>query len=134
MCIRDSPSPWKRPLAQEMSPLPRPGNAHCTAYPPPRRQRGLLPPDPRGAGVGRGGWGGAPDQGIIINFWTELNKTKSAEVVQISDRTTAHYYRNGTDDNEVWHYKVKGFGHRIPGAREMGDTAFDVVWQFFSKF
>ena len=81
-----------------------------------------------------GGWGGAPDQGIIINFWTELNKTKSAEVVQVSSKTTAHYYRDGTGDNEVWHYKVKGFGHRIPGAREMGDTAFNVVWLFFSKF
>jgi len=81
-----------------------------------------------------GGWGGAPDQGIIINFWTELNKTRTAEVVQISDRTTAHYYRKGTDDHEVWHYKVKGFGHRIPGANVLGDTAFEVVWQFFSKY
>ena len=81
-----------------------------------------------------GGWGGAPHQQTIMDFWSKLNKTRTAEVVQISDRTTAHYYRKGTDDHEVWHYKVKGFGHRIPGTRELGDTAFDIVWQFFSKY
>ena len=81
-----------------------------------------------------GGWGGAPHQQTIMDFWSKLNKTQSEKVVQISSRTVAHYYKNGTKNHEVWHYKIKGFGHRIPGRRELGDTAFDVVWQFFSKY
>ena len=81
-----------------------------------------------------GGWGGAPNQDLIIDFWTKLNKTKTEEVVKISSKTTAHYYKDGLNDNEVWHYKIKGFGHSIPGENEMGINAVDVIWKFFSKY
>ncbi len=81
-----------------------------------------------------GGWGGAPNQDVIIEFWIKLNKTETEEVVQISSKTTAHYYKGGVNGNEVWHYKIEGFGHRVPGEREMGTTAVDVIWKFFSKF
>jgi polyhydroxybutyrate depolymerase len=81
-----------------------------------------------------GGWGGAPNQDEIIDFWTKLNQTKTAEVDTLSSQTTAHYYKGGVSGNEVWHYKIKGYGHRIPGEREMGIDAVDVIWKFFSKF
>ena len=81
-----------------------------------------------------GGWGGAPNQDLIIDFWTKLNKTKPAEVVKISSKTTAHYFKGGVNDNEVWHYKIKGFGHDLPGEKEMGINTADVIWKFFSQF
>jgi polyhydroxybutyrate depolymerase len=81
-----------------------------------------------------GGWGGAPNQDVIIDFWTKLNKTKTKEITQVSSKTTAYYYKGGINGNEVWHYKIKGFGHRIPGEREMGSNTADVIWKFFSKF
>jgi len=81
-----------------------------------------------------GGWGGAPDQDTIIDFWRNLNETKTESVVKLSERTTAHRYQNGVNGNEVWHYKVKRFGHRIPGKREMDVGAMTVIWEFFSQF
>lgn len=81
-----------------------------------------------------GGWGGAPDQDMVVKFWTTLNETKAEEVVELSRKTTAHFYRGGVNGNEVWHYKVKGFGHRVPGKRQMGVEAVDVIWKFFSKY
>ena len=81
-----------------------------------------------------GGWGGAPNQDVIIDFWTKLNRTETEEVVKISSKTTAHYYRDGVNGNEVWHYKIKGFGHRVPGKTATGINAVDVIWEFFSKF
>ena len=81
-----------------------------------------------------GGWGGAPNQDAIIDFWTKLNKTKTEEVVNISSKTTAHYYKGGVNGNQIWHYKIKGFGHRVPGKRETGINAVEVIWEFFSEF
>ncbi|MGI9243843.1 MAG: alpha/beta hydrolase family esterase [Verrucomicrobiales bacterium] len=81
-----------------------------------------------------GGWGGAPNQDVVVKFWTNLNETKAEEVVELSRKTTAHFYKGGIHGNEVWHYQVKGFGHRVPGKKEMGVDSVDVIWQFFSKF
>lgn len=81
-----------------------------------------------------GGWGGAPRQDVIIDFWSKLNQIKTAAVEELSSQTTAHYYKDGVSGNEVWHYKIKEFGHRIPGRREMGMDAVDVIWKFFSQF
>ena len=81
-----------------------------------------------------GGWGGAPRQDVIIDFWSKLNQTKTAVLEELSSQTTAHYYKDGVSGNEVWHYKIKEFGHRIPGRREMGMDAVDVIWKYFSQF
>ena len=53
-----------------------------------------------------GGWRCA-NQDVIIDFWASFNKTKTDEVVKISSKTTAHYYKGGVNGNEVWHYKIK---------------------------
>jgi len=42
-----------------------------------------------------GGWGGAPRQDVIIDFWSKLNQTKAAAVEELSSQTTAHYYKDG---------------------------------------
>ncbi len=81
-----------------------------------------------------GGWGDVPNQDVIIDFWTRFNKTKTKEVVKISSKTTAHFYKDGINDNEVWHHKIKGLGHSVPGKRDTGINAVEVIWDFFSKF
>ncbi|MDB4676679.1 prolyl oligopeptidase family serine peptidase [bacterium] len=81
-----------------------------------------------------GGWGGAPDQETIINFWKELNQTKTEEVEQISKTTTAYRYGQGVNNTQVWLYNVKGWGHRVPGERQMGTHSVDLVWQFLKQF
>lgn len=80
-----------------------------------------------------GGWGGAPHQDVMMEFWRKLNKTKTEVAITTSSKTTGYHYKDGVNGNEVWHYKIKGFGHRIPGEKEMGTTVADLVWKFFSK-
>lgn len=81
-----------------------------------------------------GGWGGAPRQEVIIDFWARLNKTKSEKVVELSDTTTVHYYKDGVNGNEVWHYKIKRFGHSVPSKTKTGINASEEVWKFFSQY
>ncbi len=80
-----------------------------------------------------GGWGGAPNQDEMIQFWTALNRTQTERVVQLSGRTRAHFYEGGMHGNEVWHIKIEGFGHRIPGHEELGVGVAALIWKFFSK-
>ena len=65
----------------------------------------------------KGGWGGAPNQDIIMDFWKELNQTKTEDVRNLSDTTTAHYFKDGINGNQVWHYRIKEFRHRFPHKR-----------------
>jgi len=81
-----------------------------------------------------GGWGGAPNQKEIIRFFCELNQTKKEEVISVSPRVKAIKYLDGVEGNEVWHYEVKNWGHRVPGAKELGVHSVDLVWEFFSRF
>ena len=81
-----------------------------------------------------GGWGGAPNQDLIMEFWRKLNKTKTEEVIKLSSKTTGHHYKAGVNGNEVWHYKIREFGHSIPGEREMDISVAELIWKFFSKF
>lgn len=69
----------------------------------------------------------------MLEFWRKRNKTKSEVAIRISSTTTGYHYKDGVNGNEVWHYKIKGFGHRIPGEKQMGTTLADLVWKFFSK-
>lgn len=81
-----------------------------------------------------GGWGGAPHQDVVMEFWRKLNKTKTEEVIKLSSKTTGHHYKGGVNGNEVWHYKIQEFGHSIPGEREMAISVAELIWKFFSKF
>lgn len=81
-----------------------------------------------------GGWGGAPHQDQIIDFWKQLNKTTTEKVIKVSDQTTGYRYGGGTDGNEVWYYTVKGLGHSVPGKRKHGISSIELVWEFFSRY
>lgn len=80
-----------------------------------------------------GGWGGAPNQDVIMEFWMKLNQTTSQEDIQLSSSAIGLQYKNGINGNEVWHYKIKNFGHRIPGEGELGDDLSEIIWRFFSR-
>ncbi|MBT4887874.1 MAG: prolyl oligopeptidase family serine peptidase [Planctomycetaceae bacterium] len=80
-----------------------------------------------------GGWGGAPDQKTIIEFWKDLDQTTTEEVIEVSADTTAYRYGDGVEGCEVWLYEVKGWGHRVPGSRKLGVHSVDLVWEFFSQ-
>jgi len=82
----------------------------------------------------KGGWGGGGHMDLVIDFWAKLNKTKTEEVVNISGKTIVHYYRDGLNGNQVWHYKIKGFGHGVPRKKQTGINAVEEIWKFFSKF
>ena len=81
-----------------------------------------------------GGWGGAPDQKTIIEFFKKLNKTSTEEIVKVSPRATGYRYRGGVNGSEVWLYEVKDWGHRVPGRKELGVHSVDLVWDFFSRY
>ncbi len=81
-----------------------------------------------------GGWGGAPDQKAVIEFWKDLDQTTTEEVIEVTADTTAYRYGDGVDGCEVWLYEVKGWGHRVPGPRKLGVHSVELVWEFFSRF
>jgi len=81
-----------------------------------------------------GGWGGAPDQKTIIEFFKKLDRTSTEEIVKVSPQTTGYRYSGGVNGSEVWLYEVKDWGHRVPGKKELGVHSVDLVWDFFSRY
>ena len=57
-----------------------------------------------------GGWGDAPHQDQIIEFWKQLNQTTTEKVIKGSDQTTGYRYGGGIDGNEVWYLQSKVLG------------------------
>jgi polyhydroxybutyrate depolymerase len=80
------------------------------------------------------GWGGAPNMDIIMNYWGEFNKCKQVDTLYISSKIHAYQYKKGLNDNEVWYYKLEGFGHDLPTLENSGLNANELIWNFFSKF
>ncbi len=82
------------------------------------------------------GWGGAPPLDSVMRYWAKLNNCNMvADTVKFPPSTTAYYYRNGTNGNEVWYYKVETLIHGWPsGQNNLGLDASTVIWDFFSKY
>jgi len=89
-----------------------------------------------------GGWGGAPAMDSIIVFWAARDNCTTTDSTFFPQNTKAYYHRNGTNGNEVWYYKIDGWGHVWPGAlskdpnrvNNTGTNASSVLWTFFSRF
>lgn len=82
-----------------------------------------------------GGWGGAPEVREVVEFWAEINGADEAEADEISDLTTAYYYKNGKDGNEVWYYEIEGYGHEWPMKGVNADfEGAELIWEFFSQY
>ena len=81
------------------------------------------------------GWGGAPALDVIIKFWADLNKCTTADTVALTDRTTAYYFRDGIEGNEVWCYKISNHAHQWPMSGDpSGIHAAEEIWGFFNKY
>lgn len=84
---------------------------------------------------------GSPSVQSIVDYWQIENNCTAPETVQISSNTTAYYYRNGTNGNEVWFYRIDGQGHVFPGDPKAragtdvsGFNACIEIWRFFRKW
>ena len=80
------------------------------------------------------GWGGAPHMDIIMNYWREFNECSQVDTLSISSNIYAYHYKKGLNDNEVWYYKLEGFGHDLPTLDNSGLNSNELIWKFFSKF
>ncbi len=88
-----------------------------------------------------GFFGSNPSTQNIVDYWQTQNNCTAPETVQVTANTAAYYYRNGTNGNEVWFYKIIGQSHVFPGdplARAGSDisgfNACQEIWRFFRKW
>ena len=81
------------------------------------------------------GWGGAPQVSDVVNYWAAKNNCTTVDTLFIPQRTTAFYHRNGTNNQEVWFYRLNNWGHVWP-LRTYGTSynASSVIWEFFSMY
>ena len=85
---------------------------------------------------------GSPSVAAIIDLWVQLNGCSADGTATISENTTAYYYRNGIDGNEVHYYEISDHDHLWPGLpidkKEYGDqsgiNATEAIWDFFSNY
>ncbi|SFR51676.1 alpha/beta hydrolase family esterase [Maribacter stanieri] len=80
------------------------------------------------------GWGGAPHMDLVMNFWSTFNHCTKIDTLTISNTIDAYHYKTCINDNEVWYYKLKEFGHDLPTLENSGINANELLWEFFSKY
>lgn len=81
-----------------------------------------------------GGWGGAPHMDSIITYWSNQNECTSVDSIFFPSSTQAYYYKNCSDNHEVWYYKIDNWGHQWPTEKDgVGTIANEVIWEFFEE-
>ena len=78
----------------------------------------------------------------MIDFWTDKNKTTQRSIDTLFDfditdgsYVVAEKHIGGTQNNQVWLYKLVGGKHDWPGTWGNKDIqTSEVVWEFFSQF
>ena len=80
------------------------------------------------------GRGGAPHMDTIMNYWKDFNKCSQTDTLLISKNIDAYHYKKGVKGNEVWYYKLNGFGHDLPTLENSDIEANELIWEFFSKY
>ena len=88
------------------------------------------------------GWGPYLGVDSAIQFWKEINNCNSVVFDTLPNTyendgsyVVTEKYLEGTNDNEVWLYKVINGGHDWPGAYgNMDINASDLAWEFFNDF
>ncbi|CDF77718.1 probable feruloyl esterase (CE1) [Formosa agariphila KMM 3901] len=78
------------------------------------------------------GWGGAPAMDTIIEYWSKLNRCTEKDSRSYPN-IEAHHYKKGINNNQVWYYKLDGFGHDLPTKANSGLASDVLIWDFFSK-
>ena len=80
------------------------------------------------------GWGGAPHMDTVMEYWGAFNQCTEIDTLSISENIDAYHYKTCINDNEVWYYKLKEFGHDLPSLENSGMNANELIWEFFSKY
>ena len=78
----------------------------------------------------------------IIDFWVEKNKTTTVHIDTLFDFNTSdssyivsERHLGGTENKQVWLYKIEGGKHDWPGTwGNMDIQASEVIWSFFEQF
>ena len=83
-----------------------------------------------------GGWGGAPDLDTIIEFWKSENNVSLNTTIIASELVVGVKTISLLNNNQVWYYKIEGFGHGWPNdsSNEIGLNASELIWEFFTEF
>ena len=71
---------------------------------------------------------------LVMNFWSTFNQCTKIDTLTISNTIDAYHYKTCINDNEVWYYKLKEFGHDLPTLENSGINANELIWEFFSKY
>lgn len=87
-----------------------------------------------GTGSTEYGWGGAPHMDTIMNYWGEFNQCSEIDTLSISNNIHAYHYKKCINGNQVWYYKLEGFGHDLPTSDNSGLNSSELIWEFFSKY
>jgi len=88
------------------------------------------------------GYYGGPSVATLANYYATLNNCTITITSQFTTNTNATYHENGTNDNEVWYYRITGHDHVFPGDTDpkampydnSGFNGVEEIWRFFSKW
>ena len=82
-----------------------------------------------------GGWGGAPNVDVIMEYWANKAGCESPFTTKIGKESTIDYYVNGLNNIEVWCLKIKKHGHEYPRLEHGDDVdGGELIWKFFQKY
>ncbi len=88
------------------------------------------------------GFYGGPSIDTLANYYAIFNNCTTTDTIQFTTNTIAIYHENGTNDNEVWYYRITGLDHVFPGDTDpkampydnSGFNGAEEIWRFFSKW
>jgi len=88
------------------------------------------------------GFDGGPSLETLSNYYATLNNCTTTNTSQFTTNTYATYHENGTNDNEVWYYRITGLDHVFPGDTNPYVMPYDnsgfngakEIWRFFRKW
>lgn len=88
------------------------------------------------------GFDGGPSLETLSNYYATLNNCTTTNTSQFTTNTYATYHENGTNNHEVWYYRITGLDHVFPGDPNplvmpydnSGFNGAEEIWRFFSKW
>ena len=82
-----------------------------------------------------GGWGGAPEMDVIVDFWVEHNRCAESRTEEWGANVNTIQHTACENEAEVWYTKLEGYGHHFPlGNDDSGVDVMAEIGEFFSRF
>jgi len=77
----------------------------------------------------------------VVKYWREFNKCTTDTIVNINENAPRRVFGNGTNQREVWYYRLKNHEHVFPGDALAADSLLQSgisgaheIWAFFKKW